>query len=109
MQSADREDALEIIGRDKEQRERLEQIYSFMTRVTLEGAKDNRNVKINYHDKEYNFKWGDKHDPADGRIMSIYHGGKMKLYHSKHIDTSINLNDYRFIPIPTFIQNDKKT
>lgn len=100
MQSADRDDALEIIGKDKEQRDRLERIYSFMSRVTLEASNDSRIVKIHYHDKEYNFKWGDKHDKGDGRIMSIYHGGKMKLFHSKHIDTLINFDDYRFIPTP---------
>ena len=105
MQSADRDDALEVIGRDKEQRERLERIYSFMSRVTLEGANEDRIVKINYHEKEYKFKWGDKHDAGDGRIMAIYHGGKMKLFHSKDIETSINLNDYRFIPILPDIKN----
>jgi len=105
MQSADRDDALEVIGRDKEQRERLERVYSFLSRVTLEGANEDRMVKINYHDKEYKFKWGDKKDPADGRIMSIYHGGKMKLFHSKDVETSINFDDYRFIPIVPEINN----
>lgn len=99
MQSADRDDALEVIGRDKEQRERLERVYSFLSRASLEGANENRMVKINYHDKEYNFKWGDKHNAGDGRIMAIYHGGKMKLFHSKDIETSINFDDYRFIPV----------
>lgn len=105
MQSADRDDALEVIGRDKEQRERLERVYSFMSRVTLEGANEDRIVTINYHDKEYKFKWGDKKDAGDGRIMSIYHGGKMKLFHSKDIETSINFNDYRFIPVAPTISN----
>lgn len=108
MQSADRDDALEIVGRDKEQRERLEHIYSLMNRITLEGANEDRMVRIRYHDKDYKFKWGDKKDPGDGRIMAIYHGGKMKLFHSKHIDTSINFDDYRFIPILPTINNDKQ-
>ena len=99
MQSADRDDALEVIGRDKEQRERLERVYTFLSRASLESANDDRIVKITYHDKEYKFKWGDKHDSADGRIMAIYHGGKVKLFHSKDVETTINFNDYRFIPI----------
>lgn len=107
MQSADRDDALEVIGRDKEQRERLERVYSFISRVTLEGANEDRIVKITYHDKEYSFKWGDKTDAGDGRIMAIYHGGKMKLYHSKDIETAINFNDYRFIPIIPQIPSKK--
>lgn len=107
MQSADRDDALEVIGRDKEQRERLERVYTFLSRVTLEGANEDRIVKINYHEKEYKFKWGDKHDSADGRIMAIYHGGKMKLFHSKDVETSINFNDYRFIPIAPIVSNEK--
>jgi hypothetical protein len=104
MQSADRDDALEVIGRDKEQRERLERVYTFLSRVSLESANDDRMVKITYHDKDYKFKWGDKTDPADGRIMAIYHGGKVKLFHAKDEETDINFNDYRFIPITPVVE-----
>src|SRR3990172_86173 len=103
MQSADRDDALEIIGRNKETRERLEQIYSFIARVSLDGAK-NRTVTYHYNDQEYSFKWGDREDPGDGRMMAIYHGGVLKLFHSKVIETSINFEDYRFIPIPKVLK-----
>jgi len=108
MQSADRDDCLEIIGRDKEQRDRLEQIYSFMSRISLEYAKPERIVKFTYKDKVYSFKWGDKYDAGDGRLMTIYHGGKLKIFLSKHIDTSINFEDFRYIPTPQVIENETR-
>jgi hypothetical protein len=104
MQSADRDDALEIIGRNKILRERLESIFSFISRVSLESAKD-RNIKYTFRDNEYNFKWGDKLDSGDGRLMAIYHGGTLKIFHSQNIDVSINFEDYRYIPIPKIVTN----
>lgn len=109
MQSADRDDALEIIGRNKELRERLESIYTFIARVTLEGAK-NRIVKYFFRDKEYSFRWGDKYDKGDGRLMASFHGGKLGLFLSKDSNESINFEDYRFIPIPkVFVDGPKST
>lgn len=99
MQSADRDDALEVIGRNKDLRERLEQVYHFIARVTLESAQ-NRIIKYVFNDKEYSFKWGDRHDKGDGRLMAIYHGGQLKLFRSQDSEVSINFEDYRFIPIP---------
>lgn len=99
MQSADRDDALEIIGRNKDLRERLEQIYTFIARVTLESA-NNRIIKYHYEDKEYSFRWGDKQNKGDGRLMALYHGGKLTLFRSQDHEVSINFEDYRFIPIP---------
>lgn len=99
MQSADRDDALEVIGRAKEVRDRLEDVYLFISRVTLESAND-RMVKYYFNGKEYFFKWGDKTDKGDGRLMAIYHGGKLKLFRSIDTDEVFNFEDYRFIPIP---------
>lgn len=108
MQSADRDDALEIIGRNKEIRDRLEHIYLFISRVSLEGAND-RNVKYRYNDKDYVFRWGDKHNNGDGRLMAIYHGGSLGLFRSQSSDRLINFEDYRFIPIPKVFTNEKSS
>lgn len=99
MQSADRDDALEIVGRNKELRERLEDIYSFISRVTLESA-GNRKVKYTFNEKEYEFVWGDKYKKGDGRLMAIYHGGKLKLFRSYDTEEDIKFEDFRFIPVP---------
>lgn len=111
MQSADRDDAQEIIGRNKDLRERLEGLYAFISRVTIEGAR-NGIIKFQLKDKEHTFRWGKKEDPADGRLMASYHAGELKVFLSKVVQ-DIDLEKYRCIPIipveETPVRRRKKT
>lgn len=95
MQSADRDDALEVLGRNKELRERLDQIYTFLNQVVFTGAKEGK-IKYDLDGKSYNFKWGKQNDPGDGRLMAIFHAGQISIYNTKLPKTKINFNDYRF-------------
>lgn len=97
MQSADRDDASEIIGKNKEMRERLESLYNFIAKVSIEGAK-NRIIKFTVGDKDISksFVWGTKEHKGDGRLMACYHGGKLNVFCSKISDDPIDLEKYRF-------------
>lgn len=95
MQSADRDDCLEIIGKSKEQRERLELIYSFLNDVIYEGAKKGI-IKFTLDGNDYSFKWGTEEDKGDGRLMCIYHAGKLNIYNAKAIKEEIDFEKYRF-------------
>lgn len=106
MQSADRDDALEIIGRSREEKSRLEAIYRFISRVAIEGPKFK---KITYsQDKQDKvFVWGTADNAGDGRLMALHHGGKLAVFVSKKT-TDLNLKDYRIAPVlPTEGETDK--
>lgn len=97
MQSADRDDAQEIIGRNKTLRERLEALYTFIARVSIEGARDGI-IKFTLKDREHVFRWGRKGDSGDGRLMASYHAGELKVFLSKVVQY-IDLEKYRCIPV----------
>lgn len=94
MQSADRDDALEVIGKNKELREKLDQIYSWLQGVIFEGAKSGI-VKYELDGKRFTFKWGKKSDAGNGRLMCLYHAAQLVIYNSKLIPYEFNLNDFR--------------
>ena len=102
MQSADRDDSIEVIGKHKEIKERLELIYQFIAKSTIDGAKDGF-ITFNLADNDYNFIWGKKDNPGDGRLMAIYHSGKLKIFNSKMDEVDIELQEYRY-PAPLEIE-----
>ncbi|QDI73905.1 hypothetical protein HOV56_gp16 [Nitrosopumilus spindle-shaped virus] len=103
MQAADRDDALEIIGKNKELRERLDEIYTFLNTVIFEGAKHGL-IKYTLNDKNYVFKWGKQTNPGDGRLMAIYHAGEIGLYNTKYV-SDLNFKQYRY-EVPEVIEED---
>lgn len=103
MQSADRDDSIEVIGKSKEIKERLESIYQFIAKATIDGARDG-NIIFTLGGKEVKFRWGKKDNPGDGRLMSIYHTGDLKIFNSRMDKVSIDLHNYRYSP-PLEIEN----
>jgi len=95
MQSGDRDDALEIVGKNKEIKQRLESVYQFISRVTLEGVKFGI-VHYRLEDQDYTFRWGKKDDPGDGRLMCVYHGADLKIFKVEKAPELINLDEYRY-------------
>lgn len=94
MQAADREDAMKLIARRKEMRERLDQIYTFIARATIEGPRDGKFV-YQIGDQDVSFRWGNEESPGDGRLMASFHSGDMKIFNSQIIPDMINLKKYR--------------
>lgn len=95
MQPEDRLDAMKLIPNHKEQKDKLEAIYVFLSKVTQDGPKYT-NLKFNLGDNEFNFRWGKKGDPGDGRLMMSYHRGELRIFNSKQVEDQIDLEDYRF-------------
>ncbi|QDI74084.1 hypothetical protein [Nitrosopumilus spindle-shaped virus] len=94
MQAADRDDALEIIGKNKELRERLDEIYTFLNTTIFEGAKHGI-IKYKLNDQNYVFRWGKQNNPGDGRLMAVYHAGEIGLYNTKYVP-DLNFKQYRY-------------
>lgn len=94
MQAADRDDALEIIGKNKELRERLDEIYTFLNTTIFEGAKHGI-IKYTLNEKNYVFRWGKQTNPGDGRLMAIYHAGEIGLYNTRYV-SDLNFKQYRY-------------
>lgn len=106
MQSADRDDARDIIGKNKQMRETLDQMYTFIARVSNEGPRD-KNIHYELGGKKYSFKWGVKDDPGDGRLLLSYHAGKLQIFISKVAQQLINFEEYRYIPPPLPVKAEK--
>lgn len=97
MQAADREDALDLIPKQKTARDRLDALYSFIGKVSVLGPK-HHNLNLNFGANTLNFVWGTKDDPGDGRLMVSYHAGEIRIFNSKKINGLIDLDspEYRF-------------
>lgn len=95
MQSADRDDALEVLGKNKELRERLDLIYTFLNKIIFEGAKKGK-VRYTLGDKNYIFNWGRQDAPGDGRLMAVYHAGDIAIYNSQLPKKEIDLKTFRY-------------
>lgn len=94
MQPEDRTDAMKLIPNHKEQKDKLEAIYVFLSKVTQDGPKY-VNLKFTLGTHEFNFKWGKKGDPGDGRLMMSFHRGELRIFNSKQVENQIDLEDYR--------------
>lgn len=70
-----------ITGKYKKAREELESIYKSVTDIQNKGLEDT-DLVINYKGHRYSFKWGNKTDPGDGRIMMAVINGKPRMYNS---------------------------
>lgn len=99
MQPADREDALKIIGRGKEQREHLESIYQFISDVSVRGP-DQKRFVLEYGKCRREFIWGDQDEPGDGRLMTAFHMGKLYIFNSVMTEDELDLDleQFRFTP-----------
>lgn len=101
MQSEDRSDAIKLIPKLKEERDRLDSMFRFLQKITIEGpkaAERNEPVKYMLKNKEFEFRWGDEKNPGDGRLMMVSHAGEMKILQVKNIPNIINLEKYRIKP-----------
>jgi len=99
MQSADRDDSIEVIGKSKEIKERLEQIYQFIADATIKGAKHGL-INFTLSGQKHQFQWGKRDNPGDGRLMAIYHAGQLKVFNSVLNNVDIDLQEYRYPPPP---------
>lgn len=101
MQAEDRSDAIKLIPKLKEERDRLDTMFRFLQKITVEGPKaseKNQSVKYMLKDKEFEFRWGDENNPGDGRLMMVSHAGEMKILQVKNVENMIDLEKYRIKP-----------
>jgi len=100
-QPEDKADAMKLIPRLKDEKDKLEALCSFLLKVTNDGPKY-VNLEFTFGNNTMNFKWGNKEDPGDGRLMMSLHRGLLKIYNAKKHDNTIDLEDYRIkhIPVP---------
>lgn len=94
MDSEDRQDAQKLIPRNKEELEQLDMIYKFIAAVSADGPRV-KDIPLIYDDSSFNFRWGNKEDPGDGRLMMVYHKGRMDIFNPRRVENMIDLDDYR--------------
>jgi len=75
---------VKLVGRKQEARDGLEKKFSTITKIQ-EMAGKNKELMLNILGHKYSFKWGDKTDPGDGRLMLILANSKPQIYNSKDV------------------------
>lgn len=104
MQSADRDDAMKVITKRKEMQEKLEIMYEFISKVSIDGPKAKK-LKFTFGKHNMDFLWGTEENTGDGRLMVCNHAGDLKIFNSKAmsemIDIESDLYRIKYIPPPT--------
>lgn len=95
LDNEDRTDAIKMLPKDKEEQLRLDRIYKFLQEVTVLGPKL-KEIMFGSSGKKAIFRWGDDENYGDGRLMMIFHKGKLAIFNAKKTDKTINLENYRF-------------
>lgn len=98
MLPEDRADAMKLIPKSKEERDRLDSMFKFLQWIQNEGPKKDV-VHMTLRDKPCDFVWGKQGRPGDGRLMMVSHAGEMKILQSKGIENMIDLEATRIHPI----------
>lgn len=107
MLPEDRADAIKLIPKQKEERDRLEILYKFLQDVATEGPK-HESISFKLGEANYQFRWGKDGSPGDGRLYMIFHGGKLKILQSKAIENMIDIEDRRLLIVSTPEKTDKE-
>lgn len=95
----DKSDAIKLIPRLKTERDKLETMISFLSNVTSDGPRQ-KDLEFHFGEKKLVFRWGDKKDFGDGRLLMLIHHGVLKIFNAKKTENSIELEDYRIKYIP---------
>lgn len=105
----DKADAMKLIPRLKTERDKLEIMISFLSNVTSDGPKQ-KDLEFNFGTHSMKFRWGDKKDAGDGRLLLLIHHGVLKLFNAKMTKYSVDLEDYRVktIPKPSPTEEEKE-
>jgi energy-coupling factor transporter ATP-binding protein EcfA2 len=75
---------LKYVGRKQETKEALERIYNSLSVIQARAGK-NKNLMLTFQGTNYPFKWGDKTDPGDGRLMLMILDSKPMIYQSQNV------------------------
>jgi hypothetical protein len=77
---------VKVIGRNQQRREELDKMFQSVVKFHGDVNKSpNKTIILKINGAEYKFKWGDKTDPADGRLMLALIDGKPMVYNSKSV------------------------
>lgn len=108
LDNEDRNDAMKMLTKDKEQQQRLDKIYKFLQEVTVIGPRD-KGFYLGSGLKRVWFRWGTEQDPGDGRLMMSYHQGKIGIFNPRRTENMVVLENCRmpyepkeFIPSVTY-------
>jgi len=95
LDNEDRNDAMKMLTKDKDQQQRLDKIYRFLQEVTVIGPRD-KGFYLGSGNKRVWFRWGTEEDPGDGRLMMSYHQGKIGIFNPRRTENMVTLENCRF-------------
>lgn len=76
---------LKLVGRKEQKRKQMQDMFDAVTQLQAAAA-PGKVLKFTMYGKLFEFKWGDKDDPGDGRLHLIIKNGDALFYNSKRID-----------------------
>jgi hypothetical protein len=94
---------MKLVGRKEEMKNKLEKTYSSLLSIQNQAGK-NKNLTLTFQGNKYPFKWGDKTDAGDGRLMLMIFNNKPSIYQSqnnycdkcKHIGFGVQINQANY-------------
>lgn len=107
MLNEDRYDAQKLIPKNNEERQRLDEIYTFLSDITVLGPKY-KVLPLSDNENEGKFTWGTKEEPGDGRLMMIYHSGHMRIFNPRKIQDMLDLEQFRILYVPPVEEEPEK-
>lgn len=97
VEANDIEDMLEVIGKNKTNREVVNDLQQFLGDIITEGRKRGV-VEFEYQDKFYRYKWGNKEDKGDGRLMVAIHEHHVEIFNVQATEPDLDLESFRILP-----------
>ena len=73
-----------LAGTDKGNKNKLAEMFS-AAQTLRNQAQTNPNLLFDWRGHPYQFKWGTKEDPGDGRLSLCMHAGESILYQTRNI------------------------
>lgn len=75
---------IKIVGRDQKNRESLERWFGFCEQIHRELAESKtQSLVLTIQGEKYRFRWGDKNEVGDGRLMLAILNGESFIYNSQ--------------------------
>lgn len=95
---------LKIGGRNKKSRDALEKMFQSIVSIQAASTKS-KDIPLTLYGRNYNFRWGSKDDPGDGRLMLLLLNGEPLVYNStntfceecKHVAFSVKVRAEDYI------------
>lgn len=74
---------LKVVGRNKKSRDAFDKMFQSIVQIQSAASKS-KDIPLNLYGRNYIFRWGDRTDPGDGRLLLLLLSGEPLVYNSQN-------------------------